>query len=333
MEAYRPLLHEGGSDGIVLVPFVVEANYAGWRLDKYLCEKIRRLSRTRIQELIRRSLVAGVPLKPSTHVWTGLAFQLKKPAEAEPDVPSIAMLREVHVDAHLLVVDKPPGLPVHPSARYQRNTLTAQLKERYGFRAEPAHRLDRETSGLLICCRTALASRKLGIAFRDGCIAKEYLAIVEGWPSGDFEVDAPILEGTVLIRIAVQIAAGGRPAKTRFAVLRRFLRGGRRYALLQCTPTTGRQHQIRVHALHSGFPLVGDKIYSVDPACFDRFSKGLLTDADRNRLQLSRHALHAASLEFAHPETGKATSFCSPLPKDLAEFMDIPARTEQSWPA
>ena len=316
---FSPPLHS--EPGFVDVTFTVEPNYAGWRLDRYLCEKIRRLSRTRVQRILERSLVADRPLKPSTRVHPGLTFTLRRRAQAEPEVPEDVV--ELYLDASLLVLDKPAGLPIHPTARYHHNTLVKLLERRHGpgLRADPAHRLDRETSGLLVCGRGAEASRALMRAFQSGEVHKEYLAVVEGHPPDAFDVDAPIAEGTAEVRIAVRIdARAGKPARTRFAVERRFVREGAQFAVLRCFPETGRQHQIRVHAREAGFPLVGDKIYGPDPGYFDRFSKRCLEPEAWARLRLPRHALHAARLAFPHPVTGAGLVFESPLPPDLSDF-------------
>lgn len=314
-----------GEGGVVLIRYTVEPNYAGWRLDKYLCEKIRRASRTRVQEIIANDLVAERKLKASTPVWPGLTFELRRRVLTEPTVPGPEALREVFLDDALLVVDKPAGLPIHPTARYHHNTLTSQLLVKYGkdFRAEPAHRLDRETSGLLVCGRTLEANQRLTRAFAENDVAKQYLAIVEGHPREDeFEIEAPIAEGTELIRIAVRIDhAAGKYARTRFRVEHRFEREGAPFALLRCFPETGRQHQIRIHAQVKGTPLVGDKMYGPDPGYFDRFSKKCLEPEAWERLRLPRHALHAASLELTHPTTRERVRFETPLPEDLAEFM------------
>jgi 23S rRNA pseudouridine1911/1915/1917 synthase len=307
--------------GFVDVTFTVEPNYAGWRLDRYLCEKIRRLSRTRVQRILEQSLVTDRPLKPSTRVHPGLTFTLRRRAQAEPEVPQDVV--EIHLDEHLLVLDKPAGLPIHPTARYHHNTLVKLLERKHGpaLRADPAHRLDRETSGLLVCGRGADASRALMRAFQSGEVHKEYLAVVEGHPPDAFAVDAPIAEGTAEVRIAVRIdARSGKPARTRFVVERRFVREDAPFAVLRCFPETGRQHQIRIHAREDGFPLVGDKIYGPDPGYFDRFSKRCLEPEAWTRLRLPRHALHAARLEFPHPATGRRLRFESPLPPDLSDF-------------
>lgn len=304
----------------VEIEYQVEPNYAGWRLDKYLRVKIPRLSRTRIQGIIERGLVSDRPLKPSSLVYPGLRFKLLRPVHEEPEAPM--HVEELYRDATLLILDKPAGLPIHPSARYHRNTLTTLLKARYPFQADPVHRLDRETSGIVVCARTTEAGRTLMRAFVAGEVEKEYLAITEGAPPEDrFEVNAPIAEGTELIRIAVRIdPVAGRPSRTRFEVLERFERDGARFALVRAFPTTGRQHQIRIHLQTAGYPIVGDKMYGVDPGYFDRFSKHALEPEAWARLRLPRHALHAAAIRFEHPEHGEQVSFTAPLPADLQGF-------------
>lgn len=309
---------------IVEMRYTVEPNYAGWRLDKYLTQKIKRASRTRIQEIIENDLVYERKLKSSTTVWAGLTFTLRRNMLVEPTVPNVEALTENYIDEWLLVLDKPAGLPVHATARYHANTLVGQLLEKYGpgFEASPAHRLDRETSGLLVCGRTRKASAYLAERFARSEVSKEYLAIVEGRPPDQFDVDAPIAEGTELIRIAVRIdQALGKPAQTHFEAITRFTRDGADFAVVRCVPRTGRQHQIRIHAQAAGFPLVGDKMYGPGPEYFDRFTKGTLDDAAWARLRLPRHALHASVMSFVHPGTRQPVRFESPLPADLHGFV------------
>jgi 23S rRNA pseudouridine1911/1915/1917 synthase len=311
-------------DDTVLIPYTVEANYAGWRLDRYLCEKLKRASRERVKEIIENDLVFERKLKASSPVWPGLHFHLRRRVRAEPTVPGIDKLREVHVDDWLVVVDKPAGLPMHPTARYHLGTLVTQLEQRYGKGgASPAHRLDRETSGLVVCGRTLEATQRLGRLFHDGLVEKEYLALVEGHPTEDtFDVDAPIAEGTAFIRIAVRIDRDqGRPAQTHYRVVARFERNGEPFSLLRAFPRSGRQHQIRIHASFAGFPLVGDKMYGPDPGFFDRFSKHELEPEAWEKLRLPRHALHAARISLRHPGTKENVSFDSPLAADLIAFM------------
>jgi 23S rRNA pseudouridine1911/1915/1917 synthase len=304
------------SGQIVEIEFVVEPNYDGWRLDKYLCVKIRRLSRTRVQRIIERDVVGA--LKPSSRLERGQVIRLRRALLAEPDdVPGPGALVELYRDDQLLVLNKPAGLPIHPTARYHHGTLVSQLKERQ-LDASPAHRLDRETSGIVVCGCTLEASQRLMEAFSGGKVHKQYLAIVEGSPPDTFEVDAPIAEGTELIRIAVRIdEREGKPARTTFRVEQRF----QGFSLVRCFPQTGRQHQIRIHLKTFGFPIVGDKMYGPDPGYFDRFSKKCLEEEAWEKLRLSRHALHAAKIEFAHPTTRAPLTFEAPLPTDLTEFL------------
>ena len=307
----------------VEVQFVVEPNYSGWRLDKYLCHKIPRLSRTRVQQIIARDMICERKLKPSSLVSPGLAFRLRKRVLEEPDTPSC--IDEIHRDDALIIVDKPAGLPIHPSARYHQGTLVTLLAERYGPDAKPTpiHRLDRETSGIVVCGCQPDATRRLMSAFANGEVHKEYLAICEGWPTRDeFEVDAPLAEGGLFIRIAMRVdPQAGKPSRTSFRVVRRFQRGNARFALLRALPRTGRQHQIRAHLREAGFPIVGDKIYGPDERYFDRFSKRCLEPEAWVRLRLPRHALHAARIRFRHPTLDSEVQFDSSLPADLREFI------------
>ena len=311
---------------VVRVRFTVEENYAGWRLDRYLQEKIRRLSRERVQFLIENRLETddGRRLKASTRVPPGLSFSLLKDAEPEPDAP--LDFGVVHDDGALVVVDKPAGLPVHPTARYSANTFTSAAKARFpGRKIDPAHRLDRETSGLLACGGAPEHTKRLKREFALGQVEKTYLALAIGSPADDrFEVDAPL--GLTLaseVRVRMHVHASGLPSRTAFEVLgRRVAPDGVPVAMLACRPHTGRQHQIRAHLLHAGLPMVGDKIYGPDELIFDRFTRREMTDADRAALRLPRHALHAWRLAIAHPVTRERIALEVPLALDLRAFWD-----------
>ncbi len=311
---------------VTRIHFTVEENYAGWRLDRYLREKIRRLSRERIQALIETRLEHGGPgrLKASTRVTPGLTFALLREAEPEPDVP--LEFRVVHDDGALLVVDKPPGLPVHPTARYSAHTFTALARQRFpGRKVDPAHRLDRETSGLLACGADPRWTRALKEAFAGGRVTKTYLALALGDPAEDrFDVDAPLaLTLGSEVRVRMHVHAAGLPSVTGFEVLgRRLAPDGTAVALLACHPRTGRQHQIRAHLHHARLHLVGDKIYGHDEMVFDRFTRGAMTAEDHARMRLPRQALHAWRLELPHPRTGERVALECPLAADLQAFWD-----------
>jgi 23S rRNA pseudouridine1911/1915/1917 synthase len=311
---------------IVRVPFTVEPNYRGWRLDAYLAQKIRRLTPEKIAFLIAHRLEhdGPEPLRPDTLVEPGLTFALVREVEPEPDVPMDFSV--VHDDGALLVVDKPAGLPVHPTARYHLHTFTALAKGRFpGRKVDPAHRLDRETSGLLACGGAPEHTAALKQAFAAGRVAKSYLALVEGAPERDaFEVDAALgLTGASAVRVRMHVVVAGQHARTRFEVLgRRRAPDGAPVALLACHPETGRQHQIRAHLHHVGLLLVGDKIYGHDEAIFDRFTRRAMTDADRARLRLPRQALHAWRLSLPHPVSRAPVAFEAPLAADLAAFWE-----------
>jgi 23S rRNA pseudouridine1911/1915/1917 synthase len=311
---------------LVRVPFTVEPNYAGWRLDRYLQQKIRRLSRERIQRLIETRLEHDGParLKPATRVTAGMRFALLKEAEPEPDAP--LDFGVVFDDGELLVVDKPAGLPVHPTARYSAHTFTSAARERFpGRKVDPAHRLDRETSGLLACGCAPEWTRALKASFARGRVEKAYLALVLGAPpEGRFEVEAALrLTGASGVRVRMHVHAEGLPSRTAFEVLgRRVAPDGGPVALVACHPRTGRQHQIRAHLHHAGLHLLGDKIYGPDEMIFDRFTKGELTEEDRATLRLPRQALHAWRLSVPHPRTGERMDLEAPLPADLREFWE-----------
>ena len=311
---------------LVRVPFEVERNYRGWRLDAYLQQKLRRLAPEKLAYVIAHRLEheEPTPLTAETAVWPGLRFALVREVEPEPEVP--LHFAVTHDDGALIVLDKPAGLPVHPTARYLAHTLTALARTRWPERkVDPAHRLDRETSGLLACGAAPAHTARLKAAFAAGQVEKTYLALCEGWPAEDrFEVDAPLaLTGASLVRVRMHVAAGGAAARTGFEVLgKRTTPDGARLALLACAPRTGRQHQIRAHLAHAGLPLVGDKIYGPDEAIFDRFTRREMTGADRTRLRLDRHALHAWRLALPHPVTRARASFEAPPPADLTALWE-----------
>ncbi|MEZ4405785.1 MAG: RluA family pseudouridine synthase [Polyangiales bacterium] len=312
---------EGVPDDAIASVFVVRAELAGMRLDRWLSAELPRLTRTRAQRIVESWAFAAdaKPLSPAHRVRFGEVIAVYRPRWEEPPAPRDVAV--VYEDAQLVAVDKPAGLPVHPTARYHDNTLTAVLKERYpDERVVLAHRLDRETSGVLLAARTPDAERSLKRAFAEREVHKTYQAIVHGEIADDrFVVDAPLaLEGgEVAVRMCVRPEKkGGMASLTRFEVLER-LDGFTRVA---CHPETGRQHQIRVHLAHVGHPIVGDKLYAHGDEVFLRSLDAPDDDALLSLLLLPRQALHAWGIAFAHPGDAAPLDQRAPLPADMAEF-------------
>ena len=319
----------------VEVPFEVEQNYDGWRLDRYLQQKLSRLSRARIQRLIRERLRCEArPLKPASAVRAGLKFCLIKDVNDEPEPEAKEAIDILLDDAHVIALNKPAGLAVHPSARYYRHTVTQWLADHAcdsaGVRPDLAHRLDRETSGVLLCARGLDSARKLKHAFARRLVEKSYLALVVGRVEreGLFTIDTP-LRLTEHVKVVMQTHPEGLPSLTQVRVVQRgTLRAdGAGCTLVECLPKTGRQHQIRVHLASIGHPIVGDKIYGCPLEQFLRFCDGGQTEDDRRQLRFDRHALHAWTLEFPHPATGERTRLTAPLATDLQAFIDA----EVTW--
>jgi 23S rRNA pseudouridine1911/1915/1917 synthase len=314
-----PLLNEEGRE-IVEVDIPVPGECEGWRLDHFLKRRIGRLSRTKIQRIIREQITFpdGRRARPSSSVHAGEVLLLRRPAPIEPDVPrEFGILYE---DADVMVIDKPAGLPMHTTAKFWRNTLTALLRERYPD--EPmhmAHRIDRETSGVLLIARTTKAASFLTLAFSNRNVDKTYLALVKGAPPDEGTIDQPIKLMDTPSRVMMGPAPDGLPAVTRYRVVKRFAN----HALCEASPETGRQHQIRVHFASAGYPLVGDKLYGASEALFMRScDEGVTAELLERFDGIPRHALHAHRLTFPHPRTRAAQTVECPLPPDLIAYMN-----------
>ena len=303
----------------VEVPFKVESHHAGLRLDEFLKARLPRYSRNEIHNLIDKRLVQkGRGLKKASIVRTGDEVFLLCPKKEE-SVQDI-VIPVLYEDDHILIVNKPPDMSVHSTNPWGKNDLIQQLRrQRSDNKLFLAHRIDRETSGIVLIARSSEIARRLGEAFSGRGIEKEYTALVFGEIKGDTGIiDLPIGRDEAS-PVKIKMAAGkglGAPSITEYSVVQRF----KGFTLVNARPKTGRQHQIRVHFSAIGHPLVGDKIYK-DERLFLKFIKDGFTDELKEELLLDRHALHASKLSFKHPITGLLLKIEAELPKDLRVFI------------
>jgi 23S rRNA pseudouridine1911/1915/1917 synthase len=260
----------------------------------------------------------GLKLRAGDRVEVRLPAPPAPPAPLAPEAIPLAILYQ---DEALLVLDKPAGLTVHPGAGQREHTLASALLHASAGRLSTVggpdrpgivHRLDKDTSGVIVVARDDAAHRHLARQFHDRTVKKTYVALVEGGPREDHGVvDAP-LGRHPRDRKRMAVVEGGRPARTRFRVVERL---GRRAARVECEPETGRTHQLRVHLKTLGCPLLADATYGRR----DRFTgaDAGLTGPAAERVLLARHALHAWRLSLDHPRTGARLTFEAPPPADL----------------
>lgn len=304
------------------------------RVDVFVQSQLRNTSRTRAHDIVQKTAYSpsGRRFKPSDRIKLDDEVVLWRPSLNEDETPF--EFKIVFEDEHLLVIDKPPLMAVHPTARHHTNTVLKRLEA-----ARPQqflsliHRLDRETSGLLLLGKSASADRLFKRVLEDRSISaaraedtsdldsetfqKTYLAITRGIPEHSL-IDQPVeLDPDNPLRVKMRIApSGGLPARTGISVSE--TRQG--FALVRCRLHTGRQHQIRLHLATVGCPLVGDKLYGQDERLLARAADGELTDEDRALLVLPRHALHATHYRLRHAVTGEQLELHAPLPDDLSAF-------------
>ena len=320
MVADKPAEDDAVTERIDLAA-VVGPELDGARFDQAAARLFPDFSRAKLQEWIRAGKLRldGSVARQRAAVQSGATLTLA--ATLEPEVSWRAQslpLNIVFEDEHLLVVDKPAGVVVHPGAGNPHGTLVNAL---LAYRPELAqlprggivHRLDKETSGLLVVAASTLAHRELVARLQRKDVQRDYLAVVRGRPTGGATIDAPIgRHPRQRTRMAV-VEHGGKKAVTHYRIEERFAD----YASLAVELETGRTHQIRVHLAHRGFPIVGDPVYGGRLQLPAQCSQEL-ADALRS---FSRQALHARRLCFAHPASGEPCEFHSELPQDMAGLL------------
>ncbi|MFC2031475.1 RluA family pseudouridine synthase [Chloroflexota bacterium] len=297
----------------------LQVETAGGRLDKYLAERVPELSRSAAQRLVETGQVTvnGEPVRPSYKVRPGDLVVVAMPPvfSSEPMAEEID-LEIVHEDSALLVIDKSAGMVVHPAPGHPSGTLVNALlaycpelavgtDERPGI----VHRLDRDTSGLIVVAKSDKARRALQRQFKDREVQKSYMALLDGYVAPAWgRVEAPVGRDPQH-RQRMRVMPGGREAVTEYHVIEQFSHrvgpAAGQYTLVEAEPKTGRTHQIRVHFASIGHPVVADPVYG----------------RRRTSLPLSRQFLHAWRLGFRHPTTGHRLQFEAPPPADLAEAL------------
>ena len=295
-------------EAVVQIP----ESMTGWRLDRALGGLFSGYSRTSAKDAIERGLVKvddQLCLRPRQPVAGGSRLQLAEVATAAPAAGEIPQLPEViHEDEQIAIIDKPAGLVVHPGSGRSSGTLADALAAARPQlvdlpRAGLAHRLDKDTSGLLAVGKTPAALRSLMRQFKARTARRCYLAIVHGVPAATGVIDLP-LAGDMRRRTRRRVEASGRRAVTRYAVVNH----SRSWALLRCYLETGRTHQIRVHLEHVGHPIAGDRVYARHARI-------------QTQNRFARQMLHAQSLELDHPDRGQRLQFASRLPADFAQAL------------
>ena len=294
----------------------------GMRLDQVVAELFPDYSRNRLATWIKegRLTVDGKTMKPRDKALASAHVVLEVADEPVIDwQPQTLPLDVIFEDEHILVVNKPAGMVVHPAAGHTDGTLVNAL---LGYAPELdtlprggiVHRLDKETSGIMFVARSALAHKSLVAQLSERTVSRTYCAVCTGALTGGGKIDAPI-DRHPTARTKMAVVADGKPAVTHYRIAHRF----KHYTQLQVNLETGRTHQIRVHMAHRKWPLIGDPVYAGRQRIPAGASEALIT-ALRN---FPRQALHAQALEFEHPATGDWMEFETELPDDLVELLEV----------
>jgi 23S rRNA pseudouridine1911/1915/1917 synthase len=221
----------------------------------------------------------------------------------------------------LLVVSKPSGLVSHPTKNGEMSSLIGRVRAYLGHgQGRLVNRLDRETSGVVLVAKRAEVASELGKIFAAANVRKVYDAVVHGHVDGVLTIDAPLgRDAGSPVAIKDCVRADGAPARTVFRAVRHFTRPDGDFTLVDVEPASGRKHQIRIHAAHAGYPIVGDKLYGGDETIYLRFVSGQMTEADQRQLLLTHHALHAREMQFVW--RGRAWTFVAPPEDAFRQFV------------
>jgi 23S rRNA pseudouridine1911/1915/1917 synthase len=309
-------------------PFLITRREGNQRVDAFLASRIEGLTRSRVQALIKGGSVQvnKQPAKASYRLRVGdhVEFRIPPavPYRLEPEPVQFGL---IHQDSSLIIVNKPPGLVIHPAPGHLRGTLVHGLLEHSKdlsgiggvLRPGIVHRLDKDTSGLLVVAKNDRAHGLLSAQFKAGEVKKRYLAVVHGIMKGGLgEIDLPIGRHPKRRKEMAVASSGGRMALTTWRKLEEL---GGRFSILSVTPKTGRTHQIRVHLSHIGHPIVGDPVYGYRRQWWKRHfpaKNGTLP-------QIPRQMLHAETLGFIHPDSGVFCEFKAPMPKDMMDLIGM----------
>lgn len=306
----------------------VPVELAGERLDQVAARLFPEYSRSRLQSWIKSGalLVDGARLRPRDKVTAGAALAVAAELEAEVSWQGEAIdLDIIFEDASIIVLNKPAGLVVHPAAGHADGTLVNALLDRAPElaqlpRAGIVHRLDMETSGIMVVARNLSAHHHLVAQLQARTVSREYCAVCIGAMTGGGTIDAPMGRHPRQRKKMAVLSAGGKSAITHYTVAQRFAHHTRIAVKLE----TGRTHQIRVHMAHRHYPLVGDPVYGGRP----RIPKGASTELVEALRGFPRQALHARALGLIHPETQEAMHFECPLPADLLGLIEVLERED-----
>ncbi|MEW6669368.1 MAG: RluA family pseudouridine synthase [Thermodesulfobacteriota bacterium] len=307
--------------------FVVSAGEETQRIDTFLSSRVEDLTRSRAQDLIRKGsakvndaqVKAGYRLRAGDRVL--VTIPAPNPSFLEPEQVEFDL---IHEDSSLIILNKPAGLVIHPAPGHPRGTLVHGLLQHCRdlsgvggvLRPGIVHRLDKDTSGLMVVAKNDRAHTSLSAQFKSGKVKKRYLAIVHGVPPGrEGRIDLPIARHPRRRKEMAVVRSGGRSALSLWKKVEEI---GTLFCLLAVSPRTGRTHQIRVHLSHAGYPVLGDSVYGRRRGWWRRHSP----HGERGPFPMERQMLHAETLGFAHPESGEFCEFHAPMPADMKEVLE-----------